>query len=177
MGERPVEALLSLGSNIEPAKNLPAAVRRIAERFVLRAVSAAWETLPVGPPGQPAFLNAAAVILTSDAPGQVRSSLRGIERDLGRRRPAGPYEPRPIDLDLTLYAGLVVSADGLRVPDPALLRHAFVAVPAAEVAPAWRHPETGETLQRIASRLLAELPAAEHPRRAAVALGWSRGAP
>ena len=58
-----------------------------------------------------------------------------------------------------------VHGDGLEVPDPDLLHHAHVALPAAEVAPGWRHPRTGETFAAIAARLVAALPQAERPRR------------
>ena len=60
------------------------------------------------------------------------------------------------------------------MPDPDLLRHAHVAVPASEVAPAWVHPGTGETLASIAARLVGALPVADRPRPLAFSLRAGR---
>ena len=166
-----VEALVSLGSNVEPERNLPEAVRRLAELFALRAVSSAWSTQPVGPAGQPPFLNAAAVIATDASPTAVRERLRGVEAAMGRRRPADPFAPRPIDLDLLLYGELVLTEGAVRLPDPELAHQAFLAVPAAEVRPRWRHPTTGEALAVVAGRVVAALPEEARPRRAGIRLG------
>jgi 7,8-dihydro-6-hydroxymethylpterin-pyrophosphokinase len=39
-----------------------------------------------------------------------------------------------------------------RIPDPEVLERPFVAIPLAEIAPQYVHPETGQTLQAIAKR-------------------------
>ena len=54
----------------------------------------------------------------------------------------------------------------LEVPDPDLLRHAHVALPAAEVAPEWTHPRTGEPFAVVAARLVAALPRGKAGRAA-----------
>jgi 7,8-dihydro-6-hydroxymethylpterin-pyrophosphokinase len=38
------------------------------------------------------------------------------------------------------------------IPDPEVLERPFVAIPLAEIAPEYVHPETGETLAEIAAR-------------------------
>ena len=38
------------------------------------------------------------------------------------------------------------------IPDPEVLERPFVAIPLAEIAPDYIHPETGETLAEIAAR-------------------------
>ena len=75
------------------------------------------------------------------------------ERALGRARPPGASSPapRPIDLDLLLYAGAVINRPSLVVPHPRLLLRPFVRIPLADVAePGLRHPVTGEPLDSAA---------------------------
>jgi 2-amino-4-hydroxy-6-hydroxymethyldihydropteridine diphosphokinase len=63
------------------------------------------------------------------------------------------FAPRTADLDLVLYDELVIDEFPMRVPDPELLKRAYLAVTTAEVSPGGRHPETGERLSEIAARL------------------------
>ncbi|HEV8628779.1 MAG TPA: 2-amino-4-hydroxy-6-hydroxymethyldihydropteridine diphosphokinase, partial [Thermoanaerobaculia bacterium] len=161
-----VEAIVSLGSNVEPRRNLPAAARLLAERTRVLAASSPWETAPVGPSGQPTFLNAALLIVTDLPAARLKSQvLREVERQLGRERGGDRYAPRPIDLDLTAYGRELIRLDGRELPDPELVRHVHLALPASEVAPDWVHPATGETLAALAGRLLAAVPPASRPRR------------
>ena len=165
------EALVGLGSNLEPHRHLPAAVRHLADRLEVRRVSSAWATPAVGPPGQPAFLNAGVLVETDLPPARLkRDVLRDVERSLGRIRPADRFAPRTIDLDLVLYRAADGAGGADLVLDPDLRRHAHLAVPAAELLPDWVHPDTGEPLARLAERLLAGLSPAERPRRVELAL-------
>jgi 2-amino-4-hydroxy-6-hydroxymethyldihydropteridine diphosphokinase len=171
------EALVGLGSNLAPDRHLPAAVRLLAERLEVRALSSAWATPPVGPAGQPPFLNAAALVTTELAPHALKAGvLREVERRLGRVRTRDRFAPRQIDLDLVLYlAGGADPGDETRrvrelVLDPDLHHEVHLAVPAAELLPDWVHPATGEALARLAERLVAALPPADRPRRTGLAL-------
>jgi len=174
MAERaaPLVIVVGLGSNVEPERHLPEAVRRLAERAEVVAASSAWATAPVGPPGQLPFVNAAVLLRTALPPECVKPELlRPVEAAMGRVRGADRFAPRPIDLDFVAWEGGELGGDGLEVPDPDLLRHAHVALPASEVAPEWVHPQRGETFAEIAARLVEALPAAERPRRLPLSLG------
>lgn len=83
-----------------------------------------------------------------------------MEERLGRRRTSDKFSPRTIDLDISLFADLILDdpEDGLRIPDPEILECAHVAVPLADLSPDKRHPVTGETLAEIARRLDARFP-------------------
>lgn len=151
-------AFIALGSNIEPEKHLPEAVRRLRRLGRLLAVSSVYQNPALGPDdrperSQPDFLNAAALVETNLSAEAIRSSLRRIEADLGRVRTDDPYAPRTIDLDLSLLGDRILKSDGLSLPDPDLLRRAHLAVPIAELAPGSRHPLTGERLDELADRL------------------------
>lgn len=146
-------AYLSLGSNIEPEHNLPAAVAHLAGFGRVRAVSTVWETLPVGFTDQPNFLNAA-VLLETRLSAQVlrEEAIATIETALGRVRTENKNAPRTIDIDIMLFNRDILQAGLRRIPDPEILERPFVAIPLAEIAPDYIHPENGQTLRDIARR-------------------------
>ncbi len=157
MPEPPVVAFVALGSNIAPAVNLPAAVRLLAGRCALLARSPVYRTPPQGFADQPDFCNMAVKVETALAPADFkRDVLARIEQALGRLRdPRNKNAPRTIDLDIALWGdqALTYGDKPWRVPDPDILRFAHLAVPLADLAPNYVHPETGATLAQIASQL------------------------
>ena len=156
MPEPPVVAFVALGSNIAPDANLPAAVRLLAARCTLLARSPVYRTPPQGFTDQPDFYNMAVKIETALSPAAFKQTvLADIERALGRvRDPHNKNAPRTIDLDIALWGGqaLTYGDRPWRVPDPDILRFAHLAVPLADLAPDYVHPETGTTLAQIARR-------------------------
>ena len=146
-------AFLSLGSNIMPEKNLLEAVEMLAKSSKLMAVSPVWENLPLGLTDQPNFLNAATLVETDrTADAFKREVIRWIEDELGRVRTEEKFGPRPIDIDIMLFNDQIFDFDSHHIPDPEVLERPFVAIPLAEIAPDFLHPETGQTLQDIAQR-------------------------
>lgn len=152
----PELAFISLGSNIEPEKNLSLGARRLGELGRLIAVSTVYQNPAVGPTPQPDFLNAAALIETDQPAETIRLHLRDIETDAGRVRTFDKYAPRTLDLDLCLLGTQITECPEPSLPDPDLLTRAHLAVPMAELAPTFLHPITGEALQIIADRLRPE---------------------
>lgn len=148
---------LSLGSNIHPEENLPAAVRALREFGKVLAVSSVWETPPVGYLEQPNFLNAAILLETPEPPETFYARvIRPLEHRLDRVRAQNPNAPRTIDLDLSLFNDQILPLGHHHIPDPDILTRAFVAIPLAEIAPAYRHPETGQPLAEIAATFEVE---------------------
>jgi 2-amino-4-hydroxy-6-hydroxymethyldihydropteridine diphosphokinase len=146
-------AYLSLGSNIAPERNLPAAVAQLARLGRVEAVSSAWQTAPVGFTDQPDFLNAAVLLETTASAQALREqAIAQIERGLRRVRTANKNAPRTIDIDIMLFNHDVLSLGQRRIPDPEVLERPFVAIPLAEIAPDYVHPETGQTLRQIAAQ-------------------------
>ncbi|RPI97016.1 MAG: 2-amino-4-hydroxy-6-hydroxymethyldihydropteridine diphosphokinase, partial [Chloroflexi bacterium] len=112
-----VPVLIALGSNIAPEANLTRAVWMLHQNhhLVVCAASRVYASAPVDAagrinPDQPAFLNAAVLIETDYySPFSLKYNvLRFIETCLGRIRTADKFAPRPIDLDIALYANCVI---------------------------------------------------------------------
>ncbi len=151
-------AYLSLGSNIEPEYNLPEAVAQLKQFGQIRAVSSVWQTPAVGFSEQSDFLNAAVLLETTlSAKDLRRLAIAQIENSLGRVRTENKNGPRPIDIDIMLFNQDVLALGHRRIPDPELLERAFVAIPMAEIAPDYVHPELNITLVEIAHRFNAEM--------------------
>ncbi|XP_066304710.1 folic acid synthesis protein FOL1-like isoform X2 [Branchiostoma lanceolatum] len=161
---------LSLGSNIEPRKNLRNAIAFLKEKALVLKTSSPFLTPPQLQTNQPDIVNMAVQILTEMAPTQLKTFTSGIEKKLLRvRDPNNKHGPRTIDIDISLWGAEVleysiVDEEGLtnhsspnghilekkKVPDPDVLRFAHVAVPLAEISPHLKHPTNGSTLASIA---------------------------
>ena len=119
------------------------------EGIAVLAVSSFRETDPVGKVDQPRFVNAAAELETSLAPGELLDRLLEAERALGRDRAKEErWGPRTLDLDLLLYGDVTIDEPGLEVPHPRLAERAFVLEPLLELDPDLRLPD-GRPLREL----------------------------
>lgn len=147
---------LSLGSNIQPLDNLPAALTQLRHHFQVLQIAPVYETPPVGFQDQAYFLNTAVCLQADLTPIEVKFILGNIETQLKRiRDPHNPSGPRTIDLDVVLWneAQLEYGDKPWVIPDPDILRQIYIARPLADIAPNYVHPVTGQTLAQIAENL------------------------
>jgi len=146
-------AYLSLGSNTgDRATNLHAAIHRLGQAGNITAVSSFYETEPVEFTRQPWFLNCVAAIDTEKTPNDLLRAVLAIEQAMGRQR-TQDKGPRNIDIDILLFAEVVMEEKGLKIPHPGLPGRRFVLEPLAEIAPTTLHP----VLHKTVSELLAAL--------------------
>jgi 2-amino-4-hydroxy-6-hydroxymethyldihydropteridine diphosphokinase len=144
-----------LGSNIEPQKNIQAAVAMLAAQSRLIAVSSVWETRPIGLPNQPNFLNLSAIIQTELTAEKLKhQTLTNIENKLGRTRRGNKFGPRTIDIDIMLFNNNILKAGKQSIPNDEVLERPFVAITLAEIAPDYIHPVTGQSLKEIAQNFM-----------------------
>jgi 2-amino-4-hydroxy-6-hydroxymethyldihydropteridine diphosphokinase len=138
------EVYLSLGSNISPEDNLRKAYDALKSHLLIKSVSTAWESPPFGGYG-PNFINAIVVAMTAMEMNELKTRvIRPIEAQLGRIRGLDANAPRPIDLDIVIFAD--------RVVDPNIWDHPYLTVPLAELIPEFQNPLSGESLADIAKK-------------------------
>ena len=141
-------AWLSLGSNLEPEKNLRAALAELRARFGDIAVSPVYRCKAVGFDG-PDFLNLAVAIDTDLPPAALNDWLHALEDRHGRRRDVPRFSSRTLDVDIVLYDDLVMRGEGHLELPRLELKHAFVLKPLTDIAPNLVHPVSGRTMAQL----------------------------
>ena len=142
----PFLALIGLGSNLNPEKNILEALRLLSSVVAIRNSSSVYQSSAIGSSG-PDYLNSAVLIETNSTLEVLRNDiLAPIEEQLDRIRSEDKYMDRTIDLDVLIY--------NQTVTDPELWTQAHAAVPAAEILPDFSNPVTGEKISQAAKRLL-----------------------
>ncbi len=153
-----VRAYLSIGSNLEPAENVRKALLLLCTHVRITGLSTVYRTPAEGRPEQPDYYNCVAGIETDIPPLEFKLSvLRAIEGELGRSRTDDRFAARPIDLDLILYGDMIMKTPDLELPDPQILRRAFVAVPLQELSPHLVLPGSGRRIGEVAAQSVGEM--------------------
>ena len=155
--DAPRPVLIALGANIPSAAGVPAQTFKAALAALVQAglertaLSPFYETAAWPDPSDPPFLNAVAGFKTRLQPFALLTLLHEVETRFGRKRSVA-NAPRSLDLDLLDYDGLVEEG-ALTLPHPRLSQRRFVLEPLAAVAPGWRHPVSGETVEAMLQAL------------------------
>jgi len=183
-----MKIILGLGANIDslwgsPSETLHHVLHVYREYGVqVKAHSRLYRSTPLGPQGQPAFVNAVAEAETRLPPSALLKRLKALEKRAGRRL-GRRWGPRPLDLDVLDYAGRIINwpprrsvlpdtkrmartdrsavaslasdqRPGLVVPHPALHLREFVLRPLADILPQWHHPVTGASTLQLLTELM-----------------------
>lgn len=126
---------LALGSNVgEKFQNLQHAINLLndSEGVEVIAHSSTYITKPYGVKTQSDFLNLVIEISTSFSPDQLFALIKTVEKKLGRID-RGKWNAREIDIDILLYADLVVDEPHLRIPHYELANRDFFVIPLIEI--------------------------------------------
>jgi 2-amino-4-hydroxy-6-hydroxymethyldihydropteridine diphosphokinase len=130
-----VISYIGLGSNTgNRKKNIEKACLKIAKlpKTSILLNSPLYDTTPVGPK-QRNFINGALKLRTFLRPAELLSELKGIEKEMGRKR-TKRWAPRVIDLDILFYGEKTIRTRNLKVPHPELLKRMFVIRPLTDIA-------------------------------------------
>ena len=131
-------AFVALGSNLEdPLRQVNVALQELTALTSTRLSgrSSLYRSAPMGPPDQPAYINAVARLDTRLAPEALLDALQDIEARHGRIRAGERWGPRTLDLDILLYGDRRIDSPRLQVPHPGIAARNFVLYPLAEIAP------------------------------------------
>ena len=118
---------IAIGSNLgDKQANLKTARAAIAKLRGTRvlAESSIEETEPIGPVGQPTYLNQMLAVESSLAPEELLTELHAIERECGRHR-RERWGPRTLDLDIIRYGNESVNSATLTIPHPEIENRDF----------------------------------------------------
>lgn len=143
--QAPIPVYVGIGANLDdPQAQVRRALDELASlpQTTLKRVSALYRTPPMGPPGQPDYVNAVAELMTTLEAHALLDELQAIERAHHRVR-AERWGPRTLDLDLLLYGDEVIADERLQVPHPGVATRAFVLLPLADLVPAREIPGSG----------------------------------
>lgn len=148
-----VIAYIGLGSNLEaPVNQVQTAITELAgirQSRLLRS-SSLYQTAPLGPAGQPDYINAVAALQTSLSADDLLTELQQLENRHQRVR-RDRWGARTLDLDLLLYGDEIIKSERLTVPHPRLGERNFVLIPLLEIAPDLILPDN-QALAELAMR-------------------------
>lgn len=147
---------LSTGSNMGDRElNLLRAIGEIGTIADLKitALSRFYETEPIGPVSQNAFLNAVLRAETTLSPRQLLTALQRIETEVFHRKRMVAQGPRTMDIDILFYGDLVLDDADLTIPHPRIHERRFVLEPLSEIAPEFVHPVRGKTISELRTEL------------------------
>lgn len=107
-----------------------------------------YRTAPIGPAGQPDYLNTAIELSTSLSPVDLLVFIKKLEARIGRV-PSERWGARAIDIDILIYGALELSSETLTIPHVELGRRRFVLAPLLDLAPELVVPRLGRTVRAL----------------------------
>lgn len=134
---------IGLGANLGEAEaTLKSAVQGLRQlpESGLAGLSSLYRSSPLGPAGQPDYLNAVAQLETTLPPHALLTALQALENSHGRLR-AIRWGARTLDLDILLYGNDVISSPHLVVPHAELKNRNFCVIPLLELHPDLHLPD------------------------------------
>ena len=118
---------IALGSNLGDREGSLRFARDAIGRLETTKVVAATaveETAPLGPPGQPAYLNPMLLVEPGLEPRDLLDALLAIENKAGRVR-RERWGPRTLDCDIVRWGTRTISEPGLTIPHPEIANRDF----------------------------------------------------
>ncbi|WP_444962294.1 2-amino-4-hydroxy-6-hydroxymethyldihydropteridine diphosphokinase [Nocardiopsis sp. M1B1] len=146
--------VVGVGSNLDPARHVTAALDTLRERALVVDTSAVYRSPAIGlPSGSPDFLNLAVRLRWEGTLFELKALLEETEAEQGRQRDAGSWVSRTLDLDILVAGRLHGQVGSFTVPHPDIERFAHVAVPLAELVGEHTHPRLEAPYADLTARL------------------------
>jgi len=142
------DLLLSLGSNVEPQRNIRRVVTVLERSFGEVRRSTVFESEAVGFVGDN-FLNLVVLIKTALSVGKLQELFRQIEDAQGRNRNRPRYSERTIDIDILVYGECQGTFDGVYLPRREITENAHVLWPLSELIPEQIHPGENKSYRQL----------------------------
>jgi 2-amino-4-hydroxy-6-hydroxymethyldihydropteridine diphosphokinase len=149
-----VVVYIGLGSNLEnPLEQVRRAIDSLSAtpQIQVTSVSSLYRSRPMGPQGQPDYINAVMAIETPLGADELLDVLQTIEQAQGRVRDGERWGPRTLDLDILLYGDAIMEQPRLKIPHPGLHERSFVLYPLYEIAPKLMVPGHGALVKLLES--------------------------
>lgn len=159
--------LIGVGANLPSPRHGPpratcgGALAALAEAELSITQRSQWyKSAPQPVSDQPWFVNAVIRVQTALDPTDLLDLLLKTEKSFGRRR-GQLNAPRILDLDLLAYGEMVTKKEHSNtggtgapvVPHPRMHERPFVLLPLRDVAPGWRHPVSGMSVEDLIQAL------------------------
>lgn len=139
---------VALGSNQgDRMDHMRRAVDELRLLGTIEAISALYETDPVGGPDQDPYLNAVVLLDAPMTPEDLLAALHEVETRHERARTVR-WGPRTLDLDIVTSEGPPIDTPGLRMPHPRAAERLFVLQPLCDV---WPEAKVGDGLTASAA--------------------------
>lgn len=145
--------LVSLGANLPwnghaPQATVLDALTALQNLGVVTARSGLWRSPAWPDASAPAYINAVARLETSLDGADLLERLQALEARFGRVR-GERWASRTLDLDIVAMDDRISDDPVLTLPHPRAHERGFVLAPLRDVAPLWRHPKTGRSVDAL----------------------------
>jgi 2-amino-4-hydroxy-6-hydroxymethyldihydropteridine diphosphokinase len=138
-----------LGSNIgDKEEHIRKALTSLSNICNIRRTSHLYLTEPAEYTEQDWFLNCVVEVETDVDPKKLLSSIKSIERTLGRTKTV-KKGPRIIDIDILFYGNHVINTKDLVIPHPFMQERLFVLRPMMEINPDFVHPVLKKSIHEL----------------------------
>ena len=140
---------LGLGSNVgNKEDHLKRAIDALSQLGKIQNVSPLYFTEPVGDVVQNWFLNCVVEMETEREPQILLSSVKEIERILGRKKTM-EKGPRVIDIDILFYDDRIIRTKTIIIPHPSIHERLFVLQPLLDLNAQFVHPLLKKTIREL----------------------------
>lgn len=144
------QAVILLGSNLFNRKSFLDESKIMMKNFgSIVSSSSVYESVAWGFESENNFLNQVLILETELNPIMLLSELQKVENKLGRKRIAGKYISRTIDLDILFFNEEIIEEEYLIVPHSHIQDRLFTLLPLVEILEDFIHPTLKKTIKEL----------------------------